>query len=108
MIRFKQVVKQYPNKHLALNDVSFVLNPGELVFISGHSGAGKSTLVQGVTKRLHDCLTLDLDVCVPDWMKENFNKGLYPTLAQRREFANDCVWYSFFLNGLQYQQTLEQ
>ena len=64
-----------------------------MIVVFGRPGAGKTTIVQGTANRLKNCLTLDLDCCVPDWMKENFNKGIYPNLAQRREFANDCVEY---------------
>ena len=34
-----------------------------------------------------ECLGLDLDVCVPQWMKDNFAKGQYPTLEERNIFA---------------------
>jgi thymidylate kinase len=33
---------------------------------------------------------IDLDVCVPQWMRDNFAKGIYPTWQQRQEFAKDC------------------
>ena len=46
MISFEHVAKRYPGGMQALNDVSFHVNAGELVFITGHSGAGKSTLLK--------------------------------------------------------------
>jgi len=46
MISFSAVHKHYPGGFAALKDVSFVVNPGEMVFITGHSGAGKSTLLK--------------------------------------------------------------
>ncbi|MFN3750009.1 MAG: cell division ATP-binding protein FtsE [Thiobacillus sp.] len=46
MINFSQVTKRYPGGHEALAGVSFVIEPGELVFLTGHSGAGKSTLLK--------------------------------------------------------------
>ena len=46
MISFSHVSKRYPGGHQALQDVSFSINAGELVFVTGHSGAGKSTLLK--------------------------------------------------------------
>jgi cell division transport system ATP-binding protein len=40
------VYKSYPNGALALKDVSFRVNRGEFVFLTGHSGAGKSTIMK--------------------------------------------------------------
>ncbi|KNC87730.1 hypothetical protein SARC_00164 [Sphaeroforma arctica JP610] len=36
---------------------------------------------------------LDLDVCVPQWMKDKFARGVYPTPEQRKEFAIDACDY---------------
>jgi len=46
MISFNQVAKRYPGGHEALSGVSFAIEKGELVFLTGHSGAGKSTLLK--------------------------------------------------------------
>ena len=46
MIVFDQVSKRYPGSHDALIDVSFTIDDGEMVYVTGHSGAGKSTLLK--------------------------------------------------------------
>jgi len=46
MIELQQVTKRYANGHIALENISFSLHPGEFVFLTGHSGAGKSTLLK--------------------------------------------------------------
>ncbi len=44
MISLKHVYKTYDSDRHALRDISFTLNPAELVFLTGPSGAGKTTL----------------------------------------------------------------
>ncbi len=46
MITFDNVTKRYPGSHEAITQVSFAINQGELVYVTGHSGAGKSTLLK--------------------------------------------------------------
>jgi cell division transport system ATP-binding protein len=46
MIAFQGVYKVYNSHSVALEDVSFKIDPGEFVSIVGRSGAGKSTVVK--------------------------------------------------------------
>lgn len=46
MITFERVTKRYQGGAVALRDISFHLDAGEMVFLTGHSGAGKSTLLR--------------------------------------------------------------
>lgn len=46
MIRFDRVSKRYPPGIDALVNLSFTVDEGEFVVVSGHSGAGKSTVLK--------------------------------------------------------------
>lgn len=49
MILFTHVFKRYPGNFDALRNINLQIQPGEMVFITGHSGAGKSTLLKLIT-----------------------------------------------------------
>jgi cell division transport system ATP-binding protein len=46
LLRLDNVGKSYPGGQQALEGVSFGVESGEMLFITGHSGAGKSTLLK--------------------------------------------------------------
>jgi len=46
MIKFQNITKTYPNNIVALDNVSFEVDPNEFVCIVGRSGAGKTTLLK--------------------------------------------------------------
>ncbi|MCO6523851.1 MAG: cell division ATP-binding protein FtsE [Candidatus Schmidhempelia sp.] len=66
MICFEQVSKVYSGGKPALQNISFTLHQGEMVFLTGHSGAGKSTLLRLICglERVNDGRVLlnDLDI----------------------------------------------
>ena len=91
---------QMSTNFLAFSEARSVKDlPSVVVF--GRPGAGKTTVATAAVDKFKGlaeandvtCLGLDLDVCVPQWMKDNFAKGIYPTLEQRKEFAKDCCEY---------------
>ena len=52
MIEIKHVSKKYGDK-LAVNDVSFKVNDGDIFAFIGHNGAGKTTLIKSIVG-IHD------------------------------------------------------
>jgi cell division transport system ATP-binding protein len=46
VIRLEDVTKRFPGGQEALSGLSFNVDTGEMVFVTGHSGAGKSTLLR--------------------------------------------------------------
>ena len=49
-VEFRNVLFGYGTERLALNDVSFVAEPGQTVALVGHTGSGKSSMINLITK----------------------------------------------------------
>lgn len=66
-----------------------------MVVVFGRPGSGKTTIAQEALRQMllsdttdaTNIIGLDLDVCVPQWMRDNFANGIYPNLSERREFS---------------------
>lgn len=83
---FNHLSFSYPDgKGEALKDISFTVNPGEIIGILGRTGSGKSTLVSLLPKlyplKQGQLLIDDVDIC--DWRKEDLrnNIGFVPQLG---------------------------
>jgi energy-coupling factor transporter ATP-binding protein EcfA2 len=81
------------------HDRSHLTPEPSIVVVFGRPGAGKTTVANlalnlvvakdGSIPTL-SVFAIDLDTCVPQWMRDNFSNGIYPTLSQRIDFANHC------------------
>jgi len=50
IIEFNRVSKSYGKHNKALADVSFAVDAGEMLFLTGHSGAGKTSILKLIMK----------------------------------------------------------
>ncbi|MFC3195448.1 cell division ATP-binding protein FtsE [Marinicella sediminis] len=50
LIEFNRVSKSYGKHSKALSDVSFTVDAGEMLFLTGHSGAGKTSILKLIMK----------------------------------------------------------
>ncbi len=80
ILRLERVTKRYATGLVALNDVSFVVEPGEFVSIIGQSGAGKSTLLKLLTAEESPTQG---SIMVGDWDISRIRSGDVPLLRRQ-------------------------
>lgn len=78
MIHFRDVSKHYEN-HTALRKITFSIEKGEMVFVTGPSGSGKSTLL----KLIYLAEKPDEgNITVADWEVESLKESNIPRLRR--------------------------
>lgn len=117
-LEWDSVCFSYHAKRPILQDVSFVIEPGERVAVVGASGAGKSTLVK-LLLRLYDLgsgrIAIDgqsIDRCTQESLRRQiavvpqdtvlFNTSILENIRYGRSDADDeAVWEAIRMAGLQ-------
>jgi hypothetical protein len=72
--------------------------------VFGRPGAGKTTVADNAADKVRQwqhknvnnrikSMGLDLDVCISERMREDFARGIYPTLDQRLQFGQQACDY---------------
>jgi subfamily B ATP-binding cassette protein MsbA len=100
-IEFENVHFSYDTSHLILNDITFTIQPGEVVALVGRSGGGKSTLVNLLPRFYVDYLgTIYLD---------NVPINEYRLADLRRQFSivsqNIVLFNDTIANNIAYGRT---
>ena len=97
-----QGVHSYVHNYLILRHTHFRPGAGKsttaveavrLLDNSGYRSACSINDSLSTEERHQYYLALDLDICVPQWMRDNFSNGLYPTPSQRVEFMKGACIY---------------
>ncbi len=80
MITFKNVTKAYPPNTRALGGVSFAIDAGEFVSITGQSGSGKSTIAKMI---FAEEKPTSGSIIIGDWDISNISRADVPVLRRQ-------------------------
>lgn len=89
-IEFKNVSFAYDKEHRVLDDVSFVINPGETLAIVGHTGSGKTTIIS-LLYRFYDVMSGEIlidDVPIKELSLEKFRSMMAMVLQDVIVFSS--------------------
>lgn len=82
---------------LVLVLIAYVLSSQIPIFVlCGRPGSGKTTVAKAFassTGNNDECLHVDLDICVSQKLRDNFAKGIYPTVQERACFMDAACDY---------------
>ena len=80
MINLQNVYKKFGAGDLALEDVSFSVDPGEFVFVVGPSGSGKTTLFRLLIREM---IPTTGSIHIGEWDIANLPKNKIPALRKK-------------------------
>ena len=80
MIQFQNVLKQFGNSTIALDDITFHIEKGSFVFLVGPTGAGKTTIFRLI---IRDLLPTQGSVMIGEWDLVKLPRKKIPKLRRK-------------------------